>query len=254
MFFYFVEGVPLDSYWQQKVDYSMEVTLHNNARQLACRSVISYVNNSPDTLDRVYLHLYPNAFQKGSVKSREYNNNYGRESRGKYFKDELSGYSSEIKVHDFNISKKGQPVLKDYSINDTILKGILNRKLSPGEVLRIDISWTHHVGVMIERAGYYGGQYNMAQWYPKVAVYDEDGWHADVFHAEGEFYGEFGDFKVKFDLPKSFIIGASGIVTDGDPGWKDVEVDTSIEFKIWSSIFDSSYVSMDSINNCNLWV
>tara|TARA_S200000501_G_scaffold339840_1_gene347867 strand:+ start:66623 stop:69601 length:2979 start_codon:yes stop_codon:yes gene_type:complete len=246
VFFYFVEGVPLDSYWQQKVDYSMEVTLHNNARQLACRSVISYVNNSPDTLDRVYLHLYPNAFQKGSVKSREYNNNYGRESRGKYFKDELSGYSSEIKVHDFNISKKGQPVLKDYSINDTILKGILNRKLSPGEVLRIDISWTHHVGVMIERAGYYGGQYNMAQWYPKVAVYDEDGWHADVFHAEGEFYGEFGDFKVKFDLPKSFIIGASGIVTDGDPGWKDVEVDTSIEFNIWSSIFDSSYVSMDS--------
>lgn len=246
LFVSYSEAVPSNSYWQQNVNYYMEVKLHSDLRQLACKSIITYVNNSPDTLDRLYLHLYPNAFQKESVKSREYNNNYGRESRGKYFKDELSGYSSKIKVHDFNISKKGQPVLKDYSIEDTILKGILNRKLSPDEVLRIDISWTHHIGVMIERAGYYGGQYNMAQWYPKVAVYDGNGWHADVFHAEGEFYGEFGDFKVKFDLPKSFVIGATGTVTDGDPGWKDVEVDTSIEYKIWSSIFDSNNVLIDS--------
>ena len=237
---------PLNNYWQQRADYKMDVTLHDSLQQLSCKSIIKYTNNSPDSLDYIYIHLYPNAFQVGSVKDREYSGNYGRASRAKYFKNQLNGFTSKIKIHDFNLAKKGEPVLKGYSIDDTILKAILNRKLAPGEILRIDISWTHHVGEMVERAGYYAGQYNMAQWYPKMVAYDEDGWHADVFHAEGEFYGEFGDFEVRFDLPKSFIIGASGIVTDGDPGWLDVSVDTTIDYAIWSSIFDSTYKEPDS--------
>jgi hypothetical protein len=241
-----LHGDPLDRYWQQHVDYKMEVTLHDSLQQLAGMSVIKYTNNSPDSLDRIYMHLYPNAFQLGSVKDREYTGNYGRASRAKYFKDRLKGFTSKIKIHDFNLAKKGEPVLKKYSIDDTILKATLNRKLAPGEMLRIDVSWTHHVGEMVERAGYYGGQYNMAQWYPKMVVYDEQGWHADVFHAEGEFYGEFGNFEVQFDLPEAFIIGASGIVIDGDPGWSDVTVDTTIDYYIWSSIFDSTFVQSDS--------
>tara|TARA_Y100000590_G_scaffold435016_1_gene553944 strand:+ start:739 stop:3747 length:3009 start_codon:yes stop_codon:yes gene_type:complete len=242
-----LNGDLLDHYWQQRVDYKMDVTLHDSLFQLAGRSIIKYTNNSPDSLDRIYIHLYPNAFQLGSVKDREYSRNYGRASRAKYFKDKLKGFNSKIKIHDFNLAKKGEPVLKKYSIYDTILKASLNRKLAPGEILRIDISWTHHVGEMVERAGYYGGQYNMAQWYPKMAVYDEEGWHADVFHAEGEFYGEFGNFEVKFDLPKTFIIGASGIVIDGDPGWSDVTVDTTLDYSIWSSIFDSTFIQSDPI-------
>jgi hypothetical protein len=67
-----------------------------------------------------------------------------------------------------------------------------------------------------------------------------------VFDAEGEFYGEFGNFEVQFDLPEAFIIGASGIVIDGDPGWSDVTVDTTIDYYIWSSIFDSRFVQPDS--------
>ena len=63
---------PLDVYWQQKVDYEMEITLHDSIQQLAGKTVIKYTNNSPDSLDRLYIHLYPNAFQNGSVKAREY--------------------------------------------------------------------------------------------------------------------------------------------------------------------------------------
>lgn len=237
---------PLDGYWQQKVDYDMEITLVDSIKQLTGFTTIKYKNNSPDSLDRIYLHLYPNAFQVESVKYREYVGFSGRASRAKYFKEKLDGFTSKIEVHDFNVAKKGNPVLKDWSIDDTILEAHLNKKLAPGELMRIDLSWTHHVGEMVERAGLFKGQYNMAQWYPKVAVYDEEGWHADVFHAEGEFYGEFGDFTVKFDLPEEFIIGASGIVTHGDPGWESVTVDTSIDYDIWLETFDSLRVTPDS--------
>ncbi|SVA63473.1 uncharacterized protein METZ01_LOCUS116327, partial [marine metagenome] len=237
---------PIDGYWQQKVDYDMEITLHDSIRQIAGKTIIKYTNNSPDSLDRIYMHLYPNAFQLESVKYREYVGHSGRVSRAKYFKEKLEGHTSKIEIHEFNITKKKKPVLKDYLIDDTILKAMLSRKLGPGETMRVDLKWTHHVGEMVERAGYYQGQYNMAQWYPKVVVYDEKGWHADVFHAEGEFYGEFGDFNVEFDIPATFIIGASGTVTSGDPGWDSVKVDTSSDYAEWIEQFDSTFIDPDS--------
>ena len=76
-----LNGDPFDHYWQQRADYKMDVTLHDSVLQLAGRSIINYTNNSPDSLDRIYIHLYPNAFQLGSVKDREYTGNYGRASR-----------------------------------------------------------------------------------------------------------------------------------------------------------------------------
>ena len=244
---------PLVSYWQQKVDYDMEITLHDSIQQVAGNSIIKYKNNSPDSLKRIYIHLYPNAFQNGSTKYREYLGNAGRISRAKYFKESLKKYSSKIDIHNFSISlpKEGSswihktPILDDYKIDDTILEAKLANKIAPGETVRIDIEWTHHVGEMIERAGIYEGQYNMAQWYPKLAVYDQEGWHADVFHAEGEFYGEFGDFKVVFDIPKIFVIGATGVVIDGDPGWNEVKVDTSIEYNVWLDLYNSNLEEID---------
>ena len=85
---------PIDSYWQQKVDYDMDIVLHDSIRQITGKSTIKYTNNSPDSLDRIYMHLYPNAFQVGSVKYREYIGNSGRESRAKYFKNRLDGFTS----------------------------------------------------------------------------------------------------------------------------------------------------------------
>ena len=156
-------------YWQQGVDYKMKVVLIDSARQIACTSKIIYTNNSPDTLDRIYMHLYPNAFQVGSVKDRDYQNGFGRSSRAKYFKDGLSGYASKIDIRDFNISKKEDMVLLNYLIDDTILRANLKDPLYPGDKVLIDIQWNHHIGGMVERAGYVSGQYNMAQWYPKIA-------------------------------------------------------------------------------------
>ena len=245
-------GADFNGYWQQKADYEMEITLHDSIKQITGTTILKYTNNSPDSLDRIYLHLYPNAFQVGSVKYREYVGNAGRVSRAKYFKDQLDGFTSKIDIHDLSIAlpKQGQswihktPILSNYKIDDTILEAHLLKHIAPGETARIDLRWTHHVGEMVERAGLFEGQYNMAQWYPKIAVYDENGWHSDVFHAEGEFYGEFGDFKVKFDLPKAFIIASTGVVIDGDPGWNDVEVDTTLDYDIWLDIHNSTSMEM----------
>ena len=234
-------------YWQQSVDYDMNVTLIDSVRQLACSSTIMYKNNSPDQLNDIFIHLYPNAFQLGSVKSRDYLNGYGRESRAAYFKDGLDGYESKIHVRNLTISKNDNFISDNFEINDTVLRAKLKQPLLSGEKLRIDIDWNHHVGGMVERAGYYEGQYNMAQWYPKVAVYDQKGWHADPFHAEGEFYGEFGNFKVTFTLPAKYIIGASGIVTKGDPGWSMVKVDSTVDFRDWFENFEKNYKEPDSL-------
>ena len=230
-----------NSYWQQSVNYKMDVVLIDSVRQLACNSTIIYKNNSPDKLIEVYMHLYPNAFQIGSVKHREYQNNYGRPSRAQYFKDGLVGYESAIDVRNFAVSKDGEIILLDYKIEDTVLRARLKKALQPGEELRIDLDWNHHVGGMVERAGYVDGQYNMAQWYPKMAVYDVQGWHAEPFHAEGEFYGEYGNFDITFEIPAKFIIGASGVVKSGDPGWQSVMVDTSADFDKWFVDFEKSY-------------
>ena len=226
----------------------MEITLYDSIKQVTGTTILKYTNHSPDSLDRIYMHLYPNAFQIGSVKYREYIGNAGRISRAKYFKEQLDGFTSKIDIHDMSVAlpDKGlswihkTPILNKYRIDDTILEAFLTKKIAPGQTVRIDLRWTHHVGEMVERAGLYEGQYNMAQWYPKMAVYDLDGWHSDVFHAEGEFYGEFGDFTVKFDLPKAFVIAASGTVVSGDPGWSDVEVDTSLDYNIWLDIHNST--------------
>ena len=244
---------PLDSYWQQKVDYEMEITLLDSVRQITGKTMIKYTNNSPDSLDRIYMHLYPNAFQKGSVKYREYIGHAGRISRAKYFKDGLEAHLSKIDIHEFSVAlpKEGSswihkdPILDDFKVDDTILEAKFLKKVAPGQTIRIDLDWTHHVGEMVERAGYYAGQYNMAQWYPKMVVYDQTGWHADVFHAQGEFYGEFGNFNVKFDIPRSFIIAASGVVTEGDPGWLDVQVDTSLDYSVWLDIFNTTLSEPD---------
>ena len=226
----------------------MEITLLDSVRQITGKTMIKYTNNSPDSLDRIYMHLYPNAFQKGSVKYREYIGHAGRISRAKYFKDGLEAHLSKIDIHEFSVAlpKEGSswihkdPILDEFKVDDTILEAKFLKKVAPGQTIRIDLDWTHHVGEMVERAGYYAGQYNMAQWYPKMVVYDQTGWHADVFHAQGEFYGEFGDFNVKFDIPRSFIIAASGVVTEGDPGWLDVQVDTSLDYSVWLDIFNTT--------------
>ncbi|NOZ74965.1 MAG: M1 family metallopeptidase [FCB group bacterium] len=226
-------------YWQQRFDYRMDVKLIPEDHRIIVHSVINYVNQSPDTLDRVYLHLYPRAFQENSVKYREFRHALGRQSRAGGFLNDIEPYKWDLQIQSFQVTGSDQTQSEDYSIDDTILKTMLPGPLAPGDSVMLDINWTLVVGKLFERAGELNGQFNMAQWYPKLVVYDQEGWHPDVFHAEGEFYGEYGNFDVTLDVPTNYIVGATGVVTEGDPGWDSVAVDTSQKLEQWLETFKS---------------
>ncbi|MBC8346055.1 MAG: hypothetical protein ISR82_06920 [Candidatus Marinimicrobia bacterium] len=233
-------------YWQQFVHYQMDVKLDTTAHTIGGHSTIKYINNSPDSLNHIYINLYANAFQEGTVKHREYLAGLGRGSRGKRFKKGMDKYLSNYDITHFSINQSSTALSDTFKIDDTILTSELIIPLAPEDSLIIELKWVHHVGEFSERAGRIGEQYNFAHWYPKMVVYDENGWFNEPFHAEGEFYGEFGTYDVTMDVPKGYIIGATGEVSNGDPGWEEVKVDTSQKFSDWLKEFKKNRIEYDT--------
>lgn len=221
-----------ESYWQQFVHYKMDLTLLPEEQALVGEQTIEYHNHSPDTLKRFFLHLYPNAYKNSeSINAQEASTFY----RQVVSDPEKGGY---IRIDDFRIAHTKNEVaetpLTAFKIEDTILAADLPEPLPPGDTLHVALKFYHRVRDFTRRAGYRNYQYDFAQWYPKVCVYDETGWNAEPFHYIGEFYGDFGTFDVTITAPSEYIIGATGVVTSGDPGWQLVTVDTSLSGHEWS--------------------
>ncbi len=220
------------NYWQQFVHYTMDVTLDPAAHMLAGTSHIRYRNNSPDKLDRIYMYLYPNGFKD--------NNTIRAQEAAKFYVKNLAQEEDAgwLKINEFRFLPKNKTASAEqatsaFQVNDTILEAALPEPLLPGEEIAFELSFTSKVRKFQDRAGYRGEQYDFAQWYPKLCVYDEEGWHAEPLHFTGEFYGEFGTFDMKINVPFEYIVGATGEVTAGDPGWSVVSVDTTLDNAAW---------------------
>lgn len=208
-------------YWQQHVDYSMEIDMNVENFQYQGKQKLVYTNNSPDVLTRVYYHLYLNAFQPGSnMDMRLQNikdpdgrmvNNIGTkenpiyESRISKLKPSEIGY---IKVA--SLAQNGKPL--KYDVVDTVLEVELAAPIQPGEKATFDMVFSAQVPLQIRRNGRNskeGIALSMAQWYPKMAEYDFEGWHADSYIAR-EFHGVWGNFDVKITIDKDYTIGGTG--------------------------------------------
>ena len=202
-------------YWQQAVDYTIEVALDHETAQYKGTQTVVYTNNSPETLHKVFFHQYFNAFKPGSEMAIRLKNAGDKNRRFKVDIDSLSpkqqGY---LKVS--GLTQDG--VMAEVVDSETILEVSLAKALAPGESTTFKMSFEGQVPDVIRRAGKNskeGIAFSMAQWYPKMAEYDYEGWNADPYTGR-EFHGVWGDFDVKITLDKDFTVAASGYLQNAD--------------------------------------
>jgi hypothetical protein len=195
--------------FQQAVEYKMDVNMDVQTNQFTGKQELTYTNNSPDTLNRVFYHLYFNAFQPGSmmdVRSRTIADPDRRvASRISKLKSNEIGY-----LHTKSLTMNGQPV--KFREVETILEVDLADPILPNSSVTFQMEFEGQVPVQVRRSGRdseEGVRYSMAQWYPKMANYDEQGWHANPYVGR-EFYGIWGDFDVKITIDKSYVLGGTG--------------------------------------------
>ena len=202
-------------HWQQEVDYNMSVHLDTETAVYKGVQKLVYTNNSPETLKKVFYHLYFNAFQPGSDMAIRLKNGGDKNRRFKISLDTLSkDQSGYLKV--FNLKQDGKIVLTKES--ETILEVTLNEPLTSGESTVLELEFEGHVPDVIRRAGKNseeGVAFSMAQWYPKLSEYDVDGWNTDPYTGR-EFHGVWGNFDVKITLNKDFTVGGSGYLQNAD--------------------------------------
>jgi hypothetical protein len=201
----FLKASP-QAYFQQEVNYKINVTLNDRNHELNGFESVGYINNSPDTLGFLYFHLWPNAYRDNKTDlAKEL---FSVNGRSKLFNDkELRGYidSLDFEADGYRVNWNLLPGSPD------ICKIILNKPLKPSDT--IFISTPFHVKIpkgVTSRLGHIGESYQISQWYPKPAVFDGSGWHQMSYLDQAEFYSEFGSFDVSITLPANYIVGATG--------------------------------------------
>ncbi len=219
----FAQGV---AQWEQRVAYQMEVDVDAPNHQMTGTQRLTYTNNSPYALDRVYWHLYFNAFNPQSMMAERNRNLPDADGRvvPRIFEltDEEVGYHN---VH--SITMDGTPV--EFNVFDTVLRADLPMEIAPGATVVFEMVFDSQVPLQTRRSGRdsrEGIDFSMAQWYPKMAHYDSRGWHADPYIGR-EFVAPFGSWDVKITMPSEYTIGSTGVLQNPDEighGYSDTDV------------------------------
>lgn len=212
------------SYWQQHVDYDMDIDMNVENYQYAGKQKLEYTNNSPDDLNRVFYHLYFNAFQPGSemdVRLQNIKDPDGRMTTEDKKSRIMSLNESEIGfIKVTSLTQDGKPVT--YKTVGTVLEVALNSPIKAGDKSTFEMEFDGQVPVQIRRSGRNnaeGVSLSMTQWYPKMAEYDFEGWHADPYIGR-EFHGVWGDFNVNITIDEKYILGGTGYLQNpGDIGY-----------------------------------
>jgi len=189
-------------YFQQRVNYNIRVGLDPATAKLTGTETVFYFNNSPDTLGEVFFHLYYNAYTPGShldIRSRE---------EGDYSLALAAprdwGYAK------IDLLKAGGIVVDTYFIDDTIMRVPLRVPLLPGDSTYFYIEFKSQIPAQGSRAAHRGNHFDVGQWYPKPALYDRRGWHANQYYDETEFFSDYGEFDIEVTLAKEFTLAHVG--------------------------------------------
>lgn len=192
-------------YWQQQVNFKMDVTLNDAEHSLDGFTKIEYINNSPDTLHFIWLHLWPNAYRTDRTAFSDQLLQNGRMDF--YFSNkEDRGYINRLdfRVNDARVKTEDHPQHID------IIKLILTQPLAPGASILITTPFHVQLPKNFSRGGHVGQSYQITQWYPKPAVYDKYGWHEMPYLDQGEYYNNFGNYEVKITVPENYVVLSSG--------------------------------------------
>ncbi|MER3497140.1 MAG: peptidase M1 [Chitinophagaceae bacterium] len=210
--------------WQQRVKYVMNVDMNVQTNRFTGKQKLEYWNNSPDTLTRVFYHLYWNAFQPGSmmdVRSRRQGGIVLRTDRNgnpvvdwdQRVKDRIQNLKPEEYGYQKILSLKMDGRAQKFKMLETVLEVTLDKPILPKSKVVFDMEFESQVPLQIRRSGRDNPtskvRYSMSQWYPKICEYDYEGWHPTPYVGR-EFYGVWGDFDVTISIDKNYILGASG--------------------------------------------
>lgn len=199
-------------YFQQEVNYNIHVRLDDKNHFLHASWTLDYTNNSPHTLGEIYMHLWPNAYSNretafGKQKLEDGSLRFYNAS------DEDRGY-----IDSLSFKANGESVWWNQVGDDPdVIKIGLPQPLAPGETVRLTTPFRVKIPKSFSRLGHVGQQYQLTQWYPKPAVYDQTGWHPMPYLDQGEFYSEYGSFDVYITLPANYVVGATGDLPEGSP-------------------------------------
>ena len=197
------------NYWQQAVDYKMNVEMNVEDYTYTGEQQLTYTNNSPETLHKVFYHLYFNAFQPGSEMAARVNNGKDKNTRFNVNIDSIN-YNQQGYLKVYDLKQDGKSIQS--VLSGTILEVTLIEPIKPGNSTIFSLNFEGKVPDLIRRSGKNSSEgvaLSMAQWYPKMAEYDYEGWNAEPYLGR-EFHGVWGNFDVRITLNKKFTVAASG--------------------------------------------
>jgi hypothetical protein len=223
-------GSPGREYWQQRVDYRIRATLDTTAKQISGTASILYTNNSPDSLHFVWLQLDQNLFRSGSTGSLLFPSEgslVGAEFEGGFEIDSVmqcsgpdaqpgrSGAAAQRRRRArVPVQPRCQSAPLETRVDDTMMYVELGSAIPAGGNTALELSYRFTIPERgADRMGRDGGLYQVAQWYPRLAVYDDvHGWNTDQYLGQGEFYLEYGNIEYEVTVPAGYIVAGTGVL------------------------------------------
>ena len=244
--FYFLLFIKVEAQsekWQQAVKYTMVIDVDTFSNKIKGSQKLVYQNNSSDKLDRVFYHLYWNAFQPNSsmdVRSRELGKQLinGRQDWDGRVKDRILNLKENEIGYQKIISLKINGVAQPFKYHETIVEVNLTQAILPKTAVVIDMEFEAQIPLQVRRSGrdnpQTGVRYSMSQWYPKICEYDGEGWHPTPYVAR-EFYGVWGDYDVTINIDKSYKLGGTGVLINAaDISWGYDKPNTALKYCLTS--------------------